>query len=247
MSNMLKQMLKIASDNSPTLLMSGAAGGLITTVVLAIKATPKCVDILNKATKESKEPLTKKDVVKLCWKEYIPTVVVGGASIALMIASTKTQFRRTAAVASAFALTEKAFTEYKDEVSKALGDRKEREIRDNTDATSVKSHPAGINEIILTGKGESLCYDKLTDRYFKSDYEKIKQAIAELNVLLYKDGFVTLTDAYDLLGLAPTTLSDMLGWDSDNGKIDVFFSSQLTQNNAPCLVITFSVFPKHIR
>ncbi len=90
----IKKILVKAEKNSPAILTGlGIAGG-ITTTVLAVKATPKALKLIEEAEKEKNkarkadEPnikLTTPEVIKAVWKPFLPVVAMGGASIACVI------------------------------------------------------------------------------------------------------------------------------------------------------------------
>ena len=50
---------------------------------------------------------------------------------------------------------------------------------------------------------------------------------------------------YEEIGLARTSTGDRLGWNTDTGLLDLNFSSQLSEEGKPCLVIDFKVMPKY--
>ena len=101
-----------------------------------------------------------------------------------------------------------------------------------------------VREIILTEKGgNTICYDVLSGRYFKSDRDKIMQAMNKLNRQMRDENYVTLNEFYYELGLDGTKMGDMLGWNIDKGYIDLNFSSHLDANGTPCLVIDYQVAP----
>ena len=89
-----------------------------------------------------------------------------------------------------------------------------------------------------------LCYDQLMDRYFHSDPESIRKAVNDLNYELINGPgmWVGLNEFYEKLGLDPAQIGEELGWTIDN-RIDVSFSSMLSNNNIPCLVMRFSTSP----
>jgi hypothetical protein len=59
------------------------------------------------------------------------------------------------------------------------------------------------------------------------------------------DMYVSLNDFYGEIGLEPIQLGDELGWNVDQGLIELEFSSQLSENNEPCLVINYNIAPKY--
>ena len=59
------------------------------------------------------------------------------------------------------------------------------------------------------------------------------------------ENYVSLNDFYEEIGLARTSTGDRLGWNTDTGLLDLNFSSQLSEEGKPCLVIDFKVMPKY--
>ena len=59
--------------------------------------------------------------------------------------------------------------------------------------------------------------------------------------------YVSLNDFYYEIGLDNIPLGDELGWTIDDGRagrIDLYFTSQLTPEGVPCLVINYRVQPR---
>lgn len=241
----------VISKNSPVILTGLSVGGLITTVIFAVRATPKAMKIceamrLDKVNDYEEEP-TNLEYVKAAWKCYIPTACMGAVTIACMIGSTSISQRRNAALATVYGLTEAAFREYKEKVVETIGKSKELKVRDEIASDYVKENPVGKSEVIITGRGDVLCIDKLSGRQFRSDIEKIRQAINQVNKELMTNMWMSVNDMYYYLGLAPNDMGKLLGWDVDRGLLEVSFSSQLNEAGEPCLLLTYDVQPKHMR
>lgn len=240
------------SKNSPTILTGLGVAGVLSTAILAVKATPKALKVLELEQDRREKygesiTIPAVDTVKLCWKLYLPAAAVGIASMGCIIGAHKVNLRRNAAMAGLYSLTETAFKEYQAKVTETLGSNKEHKIHDEIARDRVRANPVGVNEIIITGQGEMTCYDALTGRYFKADVEKIRQIVNEFNRNLMNDGFISLNEFYYELGLSGVKLGDMLGWDIDKGLIEAEFSSCLTEENKPCLVMDFNIYPKYNR
>lgn len=144
-------------------------------------------------------------------------------------------------MAAAFVLSERTFEEYKSKVVEKLGARKEQNVRDEIAQDRVLQNPPPPTIVIATGK--VLCYDGFAGRYFESDMESLKKAQNDINRQIMYDGFASLSDFYDLLGLRHTDLSDDVGWNSETQEVSLKFSSVLTEDNRPCLAFTFEVHP----
>lgn len=230
---------------SPEILAGIGIAGMITTVVLAVRATPKALTLIDEASNEKNAELTRVEVVKAAWKPYIPAAVTGVMSVTCMIGSVHIGARRIAAISTAYKLTETAFSEYKDKVVETIGEKKEKAIKEKIDKDKVEKDPVSKNVVIITEKGNTLCYDVLSGRYFKSDIEKIKKAINEINRQLTFDFYVSLNEFYDELGLPDTKLGGELGWNLDDGLIEPSFSSQIAYDGTPIIVLDYNVAPRY--
>lgn len=239
----------VISKNSPTILTTIAVGGLVTTVILAVKATPKAIKLLADAAYEQ-DPVLRlndlrlDDMIKITWKCYIPAAAVGTTTIACIIGANSINLRRNAALGAVYSLTEAAFKEYQAKVTETIGKGKETKIRDEIAQDRILKNPVNNAEVIFTGKGEVLCYDSMSGRYFKSNIEAIRRTENEQNRNLMQEMFISLNEMYYELGLAPTKLGNEMGWSIDNGLIEFDFSSQLTEQGEPCLVLDYDVSPK---
>lgn len=258
-------MSKTVTKHSPEILTGLGIAGMITSTVLAVKATPKAVELLN----ERKEELNKKrfdeniendyslknhkeldklglkETAKTTWKCYIPSAVMMSVSIACLIGASSVHLKRNAVLATAYQLSEAAATEYKNKVVETIGAKKEEAIRDSVNKDRVDRHPVSKNEIIITERGNTLCYDHMSGRYFKSDIDQIKKVINEINSQMNQRYYISLNELYDELGLEHIALGDELGWNSDMGLVDVHFSTQLASDGNPCLVLDFIKSPKY--
>lgn len=237
------------AKHSPEILTGIGIAGMITSGILAVRATPKALLLIEaKHTElglEHDEKLPPAEVVKATWKCYIPAAVTSLMSIICLVGASSVSARRTAALATAYKLSETALAEYQEKVIEEVGEKKERVIRDKVAEECVKKDPVSNHEVIITGKGTTLCYDGTFGRYFRSDIDSIKKAINKVNRNVVTDMYVSLNDFYDEIGLSPTKIGDDLGWNLDDGEIDVDFSSQLAEDGTPCLVIRYTVAPKY--
>ena len=61
---------------------------------------------------------------------------------------------------------------------------------------------------------------------------------------MLSERYVSLNDFNYEIGLEMLNYGDDIGWNVDRGFIDIMFSSKLTDDNEPCLVIDYLVEPK---
>lgn len=248
LSNVVKGVRVWTSKHSPEILTGLGIAGMATTTVLAVKATPKAMKLIEKKKKDmnltSEDKLTVGETIKIAWKPYIPAAVTGTMSIACLVGASSVHLRRNTALAAAYHLSETALTEYKEKVVETIGKNKEKNIRDKVDKDRVEKNPPTDKEIILTGDGDTLCYDYHSGRYFKTTIDKLKKIENELNARLLREDYISLNDFYDELGLSFTKMGDDLGWHVEKGLIEFSFSSQLV-NDTPCLVLNYNIAPQH--
>lgn len=243
LASIAKSVRTAMKKHSPEILTGIGIAGMITTTVMAVKATPKALILLEEKKDElDTDRLEPKDIIKTAWPCYIPAAVVGSISVFCLIGASSTNLRRNAALATAYTLSESTLKEYQEKVVETIGEKKEQSIRDSVSKDKMVKNP--VREVILTESGgNTICYDVLSGRYFKSDRDKIIRVMNELNRQMRDEMYVTLNDFYYELGLDGTKMGDMLGWNIDKGYIDLAFSSQLDANGTPCLVIDYQVAP----
>lgn len=242
----IRNMQTAVKKHSPEILTGIGIAGMITTTVMAVRATPKALILIDDKKEELEaDELTSKEIIQTAWVCYIPAAVIGTASIACLIGASSVNIRRRAALATAYSLSESALKEYQEKVVETIGEKKEQSIRDAVAKDKIEKNPVSSREVIITEKGNTLCYDAVSGRYFKSDIDKLKKAENELNRRMRDEMYISLNDFYYEIGLNRTSIGDELGWNIDNGYIDLSFSSQLADDGTPCLVIEYCVEPRY--
>ena len=242
------------SKHSPAILIGIGITGMLTTTVLAVKATPKALRLMEEKKEELEvNTLTPVETVKTTWKCYVPAAVTGAVSIACLIGANSVNAKRNAALATAYKLSETAFTEYREKVVETIGEKKERTVRDKVSEKQIQENPVRQTEVIVTGRGQTLFFEPLSHRYFYSDLEKIKRAENKLNKDIICDPFesgVTLNDFYEEIGIPTTATGDNLGWKRADYLIDIYPSAQMAEEGTeyeglPCIVLSHSNPPKY--
>ena len=246
MTDIIKSVKATISKHSPEILTGIGIAGMVTTTILAVKATPKAIKLIE-AEKRAKhvDALSPVDTIKTVWKCYIPAAMTGASSIACLIGSNAINAKRNAALTTVYTLSEMARNEYKEKVIETIGEKKERTIKEKVDAERIKKDPVSKKEVIITEKGTTLCYDHVFGRYFKSDIDIINRAMNKINREIVINMYASLNDFYAELGLSPVEMGYDLGWNIDDGTIEIEPSSQLADDGTPCLVIDYNIPPKY--
>lgn len=247
--SMLKCGQRFLAKNSSSILTGIGIAGMVTTVILAVKVTPKASEELKelkkKKAKEEDPKVTPVDVVKTTWKLYLPAAITGSLSIMCVVGASSINAKRNAALATAYTISETALNEYQKKVVETIGEKKEQEIHDKIAKDKVDRCDFSEKNIIVTEKGNTLCVDAIGGRPFRSDIDKIKRAVVDLNFRMLSEQSISLNEFYEEIGLEPTVRGDDLGWNLTNGKIELKFSSALTKDDEPCIVIDYRVMPKY--
>lgn len=242
-----KQAKQAVADNSPAILTALGVTGTLTVAYLTGKATFKAAEIIRQVEAEREmqgDPkLDNWDKVDLVWKEYIPTFIAAASTVTAIIGANHISTKRVAAFASAYSVAEKGFETYREKVLEKIGEKKEGEVRTEVAKQQLKDHPIHRSPIIVTGKGDHLCFDAYSRRYFQSDIEKVRSAVNDINFQVINDDYASLTDYWSLLGIGNTDFSDDVGWNTDK-KLECDYDSDLADDGTPCLVVTFKTLPK---
>lgn len=244
-SKALNTMKAGLTKHSPEILTGFGIIGLGTTVVLAVKATPKALQMIEKKKEEEgTDELTPIEVVKTAWKPYIPAAISGVTSVACFIGANSVHVKRNAALVAAYKLSETALLEYREQVVETIGEKKEKTVRDKVKQKQIDRIVTEETDVIFTGHGNSLCLDPLSKRLFKSDIEHIRRVENNINKQLLHDicGSASLNEFYDELGLERTDVGDILGWNTDN-LINLDIEPGITKKGEPCLVISHHTGP----
>jgi hypothetical protein len=201
LSGIVKSVRTAMKKHSPEILTGIGIAGMIGATVLAVKATPKALQLIEERREELWEegrttitidtlpPLEK---VKTVWKCYVPAAVTSVASVACLIGASSVNVRRNAALATAYTLSESALKTYQEKVVETIGEKKEQTVRDAVAKDKIDKNPVTNREVIILEKGNTLCYDAVSGRYFKSDIEKIKKAVNELNRNMRDEMYISL-------------------------------------------------------
>lgn len=245
-SGLMRRATKFASDNSPAILTAVGVTTTLTAAYLTGKASFQAAEIIakeNRARRLHDEPeVDLREAVNMCWRLYLPPAGALVVSIGCIVTANHIGSKRTAALAAGFAITEKAFDEYRQKMVEKVGDKKERAYRTEIAQKHIDEEPPPEDLVYVEGGRSELCCDLFTGRYFMSDVETIKQAENQINYRLVHDYYASLTDFYELIGLPKTSMSDDFGWNVDK-MLEVDIGAVLTPSGRPCLTLDFRVAP----
>lgn len=244
---MAKSVWAGAKKHSPEILIGMGIAGAASSVIFAVKATPKAMILLEEKRQElGVEKLEAKEIIKTAAPVYIPTAVSFGVSVACIVGASSVNARRNAALTAAYTLSESTLRTYRDKVLETVGEDKEREIRQKAAIEQQQRTPEPQTLVVSSAAGQLKCFDSLSGRYFVSTKNEIDKAVNEFNRQLRDDMRISLNDWYDLIGLDTNKLGDMLGWDIGRGYVETCYASRLDEDGLPCLVVNYVEPPHYI-
>lgn len=241
----IKSAGRVLTKYSPGILTGIGITGMIGATFMAVKATPKALYLIETKKEESEvEELTPVETIKTCWTCYIPATLTTVLSAACLIGASTVSAKRNAALATAYSISEAALREYQEKVVEVVGEKKEKAVRDAVAKDQIEKDPVTKSEVvIIDSNSNTLCYEPLSGRYFKSTIDKIKKAEIKLDRQMIQEMYVSLNDFYWEIGLDGTDLGDKMGWNLSKGYMDLSFSSQLADDGTPCAVIVYGIPP----
>jgi len=238
--------------SSPQILFGAGIVGVVSSTVLACRATLKAEETLQthqermilvktmEITPEFTEKQQKKEVtivytktVMEMMKLYAPAFVVGGLGIAALTSSNRILTRRNAGLAAAYKALDTGFKQYRARVVERFGEDTDRDLRYDSQTVEVRNEKTKrMNQVQRAGPaGESVYarfFDQLNpnwspDPEFNLVFLNCQQQWA--NELLRARGHVFLNDVYDSLGIPRSGAGAVVGWVVNrDGEGDNFIS-----------------------
>lgn len=203
--------------NSPTILTCIGAIGVVATAVTAVRATPKALELIHEASFPDDDGrhcyLTKAEKVKVAWRPYIPSIIIGTATISCIFGANVLNHRQQAALTSAYIFLERSYKEYKDKVKAVLGEDAAKQV----DTAIVKEKYSEEEMIPDPGEGKCLFYEEHYGKFFERSMLEVRDAEYQLNRKLSKEGEVSLNDFMALLDLPELPYGNELGWSQEDG------------------------------
>jgi len=227
----------IVQKHAPAILFGAGVTGVVTSTVLACKATLSLSDILDEMREEldmviydAVEPDSKdiayvyaKHVAKIT-RLYAPSVAIGTASIAALTGSHVVLTRRNAGLTAAYAALAKAYDEYRFRVKSELGEDKETSIYKGVSLDKKTKELEEPKSISAVGANATSPYARFFDEYsinwqknaeLNRLFVQCQQNTA--NQILITKGHLFLNEVYDMLGIDRTSAGAVVGWVIGNG------------------------------
>lgn len=246
MNGLINKVSNFTKEHSPEILISAGVMSMITSTILAVKATPKALELMeDKKADLGVTYLTRKEIAQTTWKQYAPSVGFGILGVSSIILGTTKSIRRNAALATVYALSENTLREYKTKTKEIVGEEKSKEIDTEVAKALVKPNQTVVVEskdsefVSHTGNGDTLIYDVLSGRYFRSSVNAVESAVNLINKRLLNEYMMSVNDFYNELEIPNIGAGTLIGWKSDKELMEITFDSDVDKLGNPYLVLTY--------
>jgi hypothetical protein len=250
----IKSLLK---RSSPTILTCLSAVGVVVTAAMAVKATPKAVDIIRAREGIDHEGNyygpTKLEIIQSCWKCYIPTTLVGLSTIACIFGANILNKRNQAALVSAYAFLSESYRQYKNGAIKVYGEDADSKIKvEMAKDAYVTANGLTLYSLDTDPADNILCYDLFSQRYFETTMAAVLNAEYNVNRNLCLGKDVSINEFYEFLGIEKIEHGDEIGWSYDalieDGFMWLDFENTFSfmDDGMECCIISFIINPNKI-
>ena len=244
MGNLLNSSRSFLNRNSSTILTCIGAAGVVVTSVMAVKATPKALLLLENAEEEKGDDLTKLEKVKIAGPAYIPAVVTGIATIACVFGANALNKRQQAALMSAYAFLDSSYKDYRNKVEELYGEGADDAVR--AEVAKDKYVEADIHD----EDGKQLFYDDFSGRYFNSTMADVRRATYEINRKISLWGGAFVNEFYEALDIPQLEYGTQLGWSTGSlmsetwgNWLDFDITKTVIDDDLECYIVTMRTPP----
>ena len=204
-----RQIKRCFTDHGATILSIAAVGGVVGTAVLAVKATPKALQILELEYNDKGRDLTIPETVMVAGPCYIPSILCGVSTIICILGANVLNQRKQAALNSAYIMLANSYQEYRNKVKERYGRDVDAEIRKEMFDEHKESSDSEDAKILF--------YDEFSERYFNRTWKELLDAEYHLNKEFVMTSEIPINRFYDLLGLPGTRMGLDFGWSISAG------------------------------
>lgn len=244
MNKLLGKSKSFFKKNGSTILTCAGAAGVVATSVMAVKATPKAMKLIEQAKEEKGAELTKWEITKVAAPTYIPALSVGIATVTCIFGANMLNKRHQAALMSAYALLDQTHKDYKRKTKEIYGEDADKRINEEL-AKEDYNHCK-----VITNSDTQLFYDMFSKRYYESTMEQVKDAEYQLNRKIAIGYSATIDDYYRCLGIDGIESGDIMGWASGmlmeyywQEWVDFTYEKAVMDDGLECWIVSINQEP----
>ena len=203
---------------SPSILTGLSIAGVVGTTVMAVRATPKALQLIkDKKDELDTDHLKPMEVAQTTWKCYIPSILIGVGTITCIIGIGCMDKRNQVSLMSAYAMLNESYKQYRKSAKIVYGENADDKIHaEMAKDAMVSSYEFGYQIYNMDMDSESeriLFYDLSSKKYFRTTMAAVLNAQYHVNRNLSICGCCSLNEYLSFLGLNEVDGGDELGWD----------------------------------
>lgn len=251
--------------NSPHILFVAGLAGVVTSTVLACRATLRIepqLDDMKTDFERARDTQDRREIAHAYVynggkfiREYAPALVIGVVSVGLLTSSHVQLSRRNAALTAAYTGLHQAYMEYRARVREEVGENKELELFHGISLEEAKNEAGKLATRKVVDPNKLSPYAVLFDEAnpnwqknaeFNRLFIQCQQTYA--NQRLQAVGHVFLNEVYDALGIQHSSAGAVVGWvlngEGDNyvdfGMFEAY-NADFINRHEPSLILDFNV------
>ena len=244
----MNKIKNFCDQNGMNILTGLGVVGVATTAVLAAKATPKALELLQEKDEYKQEaygePLTRFEKVLAMAPAYIPAVLTGLATVSCIVGMNRVSYTKQASLISAYTYLNSSYEEYRRKVKEVFGEEGEAKVR------AELGREIELYEKYGSLHEPRLFYDEISNRYFEMSMYEMKEAEYNMNRMFNFLGALKLNEVYEFFNLGPTEYGESVGWAAlrdweviGYSWIEVTFDEITTHDGLQAFVIRFNMQP----
>ena len=206
----MNKIKSFCNENGMNILTGLGVVGVATTAVLAAKATPKALELLQEKDEYKQEaygePLTRFEKVLAMAPAYIPAVLTGLATVSCIVGMNRVSYTKQASLISAYTYLNSSYEEYRRKVKEVFGEEGEAKVR------AELGREIELYEKYGSLHEPRLFYDEISNRYFEMSMYEMKEAEYNMNRMFNFLGALKLNEVYEFFNLGPTEYGESVGW-----------------------------------
>ena len=261
----MNNLLRDIKRHLPIILTVAGTVGTIATAIVSSKCTVKALATIDSEEIEKGRPLENDEILKAAWKSYIPAALTAIATAACIIGSGAISKKQQASLMSAYMLLANSYKRYRSKVKQIYGEEGHKDIINSIGADTLEGvEKAKIQTIYKNDylkkttldwgvddqEVKHLFYESYGRRYFTSTINRVLQAELSANYNLAQDGWLSINDFYQFLGIDTVEGGDLVGWGVCDGNYVMEFNHYRAQledspDGLEALVIDYEWIPEN--
>lgn len=201
-----RTVLKFLERNASTILTYVGIVGFGGTVYLAVKETPKAIELIKQAEREKGEKLTVTETIVTAAPAYGPAIGTGLATVSCFVGANLMDRKQQASMIGAYAMLDRMYKDNKSKIHQFVDPDVRKKMAHEIAKDDFKE------DMIPVSEEKQLFYAHYLGDYFESSMADVLKAEYKLNGMILNRGSVTLNEFLGYLGVEPIMGGDEVGW-----------------------------------